>query len=134
MSGRKHSGASIVLCSVFVCGIVLAIPARADDEIDGVIAANGKVQYEHYCTSCHGQGGGPGAKAKTDLRTYVARHGGKFPASDWLAIIAESRPASPHAPVWDRIKRDQSNANASVAARGVVGQIARYINSIQSAQ
>lgn len=131
MDGRNQTRASLVL-SIVACGIGLAIPVQADDEIDRVIAASGKVRYEKYCTSCHGQGGAPGSKAKSDLRTYVARHGGKFPAADWLAIIADARPGSTHTPVWERIKRDQGGTNADVAARGIVGQIARYINSIQS--
>jgi hypothetical protein len=134
MDGWRRTGAWITLCLVFVCQIAVAMPAGADDEIDGIIAANGKVQYEKYCTSCHGQGGAPGPKAKSDLRTYVARHGGKFPAADWLAIIADTRPASPHTAVWERIKKTQGGTGTKieVAARGVVGEIARYIQSIQS--
>ena len=90
------------------------------------------MRYEKYCTSCHGQAEAPGKKPKSDLRTYVARHGGKFPAADWLAIIADAHPGNTHASVWERIKRDQGGKDPSVAARGIVGQIPRYINSIQS--
>jgi hypothetical protein len=28
-------------------------------------------------------------KERVNLRTYVQRHGGKFPANDWLAVIAD---------------------------------------------
>jgi mono/diheme cytochrome c family protein len=128
-----HTRAWIV--TLAACGIGLASPVRAEDEIDRVLAENGKARYEQYCTSCHGVGGAPGATAKTDLRTYVARHGGKFPAADWLAIIADARPGSVHTDVWDRVKREQgssTSSSADVGARGIVGQIARYVNSIQS--
>jgi mono/diheme cytochrome c family protein len=113
-------------------GIGLATPAQADDEVDRVLAESGKARYEQYCTSCHGQGGAPGSKAKSDLRTYVSRHGGKFPAADWLAVIMDTRPASIHTEVWDQIRKSQGGTNADVAARGIVGQIARYVMSIQA--
>jgi hypothetical protein len=131
MDRRSHTRAWIVL-AVAACGISVAIPVRADDEIDRVLVEGGKMKYEQYCTSCHGQGGAPGSSAKIDLRTYVSRHGGKFPAADWLAIIADTRPGSVHTEVWDRVRKDQGTTNADVAARGIVGQVARYVNSIQS--
>jgi len=131
MDRWKYTGAWIVL-SIVGAGLGVAISAGADDEIDHVLAAGGKVRYEQYCTSCHGPGGAPGTKAKSDLRTYVARHGGKFPAADWLAIIADARPGSPHTKVWERIRKDQLGTTSDAAARGTVGQIARYVISIQS--
>lgn len=131
MDGRNHTRAWSVLFIV-ACGIAIAMPIQANDELDQVLAEGGKRHYEHYCTSCHGQGGAPGEKAKGDLRTYVARHGGKFPVSDWIAIIADVRPASVHAAVWDQMRKDQVGTNADVAARGMVAEIARYVQSIQS--
>jgi len=128
MDGWKRIGSRVAL-AIVACGVV-ATPVRADD-IDRVLEEGGKARYQQYCTACHGPDGAPG-KAKADLRTYVARHGGKFPAADWLAIIADTRPASPHAPVWEQIRKDQLNTSGDVAARGVVGQIARYVMSIQS--
>jgi hypothetical protein len=130
---RGNPRAPILLSlSLIACGVSLAAPAWADDEIEHVLAESGKVRYAQYCTPCHGGGGAPG-KAAVDLRTYVARHGGKFPAADWLSIIADTRPGSVHADVWERIRRDQTgSADESVVARGIVGQIARYVNSIQS--
>jgi mono/diheme cytochrome c family protein len=67
----------------------------AADEIDDALSTAGKVWYEKYCMPCHGQGGAPGdavyraTKERVNLRTYVQRHGGKFPANDWLAVIAD---------------------------------------------
>jgi mono/diheme cytochrome c family protein len=63
--------------------------------IDDALSTAGKVWYEKYCMPCHGQGGAPGdavyraTKERVNLRTYVQRHGGKFPANDWLAVIAD---------------------------------------------
>ena len=121
-----------MLLPLIAWGVGSSLPVWADDEIDRALAEGGKVRYVQYCTPCHGEGGAPG-KAAVDLRTYVSRHGDKFPAADWLAILAGARPGSVHADVWERIRRDQSGgADASAVARGTVGQIARYVNSLQS--
>jgi pyruvate/2-oxoglutarate dehydrogenase complex dihydrolipoamide acyltransferase (E2) component len=109
--------------------------ALAADEIDDALSGAGKVWYDKYCTPCHGPGGAVSRATKqpVDLRTYVARHGGKFPAADLLAVIADTRPASVHSAVWERIQKGQTGAVVNeAAARGVVGLIARYIVSIQA--
>jgi hypothetical protein len=63
----------------------------------------------------------------------VKGHGGKFPAADWLAVIADTRPASVHSRVWETIKQAQAGmVQNDAAARGVVGSIARYVMSIQT--
>jgi mono/diheme cytochrome c family protein len=129
--------------SLQLVAIALAVgivgEARAADDIDEALSSAGKVWYDKYCMPCHGPGGAPGTavasatKQPIDLRTYVKRHGGKFPAADWLAVIADTRPASVHAAVWDTIKQAQVGAlQNDAAARGVVSAIARYVNSIQT--
>ena len=123
-----------IAVAVGMCGKV-----SAADEVDEALSRAGKVWYDKYCAPCHGPGGAPGnavasaTKRPVDLRTYVKGHGGKFPAADWLAIIADTRPASVHAPVWDTIKQAQAGAlEGDAAARGIVSAIARYVNSIQT--
>jgi hypothetical protein len=112
--------------------------ALGADQLDEAMTNAGKVWYDRYCTPCHGPGGAPGTaisratKQPVDLRTYVQSHGGKFPAADWLAVIADTRPASLHASVWNAIKKSQGGrVQEEAAARGVVGSIALYIISIQ---
>lgn len=114
-------------------------PVLAADPIDDALHGAGKIWYERYCTPCHGTDGAPGeavardTKQPVDLRTYVQRHGGRFPAADWLAIVADARPGSVHAPVWESIRRSQvGTVQADVAARGVLGSIARYVRAIQT--
>src|SRR5262245_49958742 len=126
----------VVLAIALVVGVAGRVLAA--DDIDGALNSAGKVWYDKYCTPCHGAGGAPGSavasatKKPVDLRGYVKAHGGKFPAADWLAILADSRPQSPHADVWRTIQKDQIGAGQEAAARGVVGSIARYIRSIQA--
>jgi mono/diheme cytochrome c family protein len=131
MDRGKRTCAWILVAGV-AGAFAVALPARAADDLESVLIAGGKVHYEQYCTTCHGAGGAPGPTAKTDLRNYVARHGGKFPVSDWIAIITDARPGSVHTDVWQQIKRDQGTSNADVAARAVVGEIARYVRSVQA--
>ena len=129
--------------SLGLLGLAIALAtgtrARAEDQIDQSLSEAGKVHYDRYCTPCHGAGGAPGkavfssTKQPVDLRTYVQRHGGTFPAADWLAVLADARPGGPHAAVWRSIRQAQSGTTgSSAAARGIVGQIARYVMSIQA--
>jgi mono/diheme cytochrome c family protein len=110
----------------------------AADELEEALSNAGKVWYGRYCTPCHGPDGAPGdavskaTKQPVDLRTYVRDHGGKFPAADWLAVIADARPASVHANVWKRIRQAQTGTGSEAAARGVVGSIAHYVVSFQT--
>jgi len=129
---------SRLVAGVISLTVVAGGRAFAANEIDQVLSSAGKVWYDKYCTPCHGPGGAPGdavsstTKKPVDLRTYVARYGGKFPAARWLQIIAGSRPGNVHTKVWETIKADQPNTVANDAtARGAVGSIARYVMSIQ---
>src|SRR5512135_345531 len=94
---------SRVVVLVIALGGVWFVPncaKAADDELQKARSEAGRVWYERYCTPCHGEGGAPGSaaypqtKEPVDLRTYVQRHGGKFPAGEWIAIVAGS-PRSP---------------------------------------
>ncbi len=75
---------------------------------------------------------GPPRSASTSA-PYVQRHGGKFPANDWLAVIADIRAGGVHAKVWRTIKAAQPGvAGKDAGARGVLGSIARYVMSVQT--
>jgi mono/diheme cytochrome c family protein len=128
--------ATLTLALLATLGTGARVPAA--DEIDAAVSAAGKVWYEKYCMPCHGPGGAPGeavsraTKEPVDLRTYVAGHGGTFPANDWLAVTADIRPGGVHAKVWRTIEAAQPGvAGKEAAARGVLGSIARYIMSVQ---
>ena len=134
----------VVGSSLRVATLVMAIAlcmgtrAFADDEVDDAVSGSGKVWYQRYCVPCHGVGGAPGSARfrasgePVDLRTYVQRHGGRFPAHDWLAVIQDARPGSVHAQVWRNIRRGQAGTTSQTpAARGVLGSIARYVASVQ---
>ena len=125
---------------VLVAGVpVASAKSTAEDAIDQAHVAAGRVWYVTYCKPCHGPGGGPGSALyrgtdKTvDLRRYVARNNGIFPAHEWIAVVEHVDLTSPHADVWERIRRAQAGASEQgPAARGVVALVADYIISIQT--
>jgi mono/diheme cytochrome c family protein len=120
------------LSAAAIAVLTAAVPsAEAENPIDEAQIAAGRAWYDKYCTPCHGPGGGPGDTA-VDLRSYVARHGGKFPASQWIAVVTDANPRSPHSDVWQRIRDAQAGMTMQTAvAHGVVAQIAQYIMSVQ---
>jgi len=130
------------LFSLMTVLIAAAVPSRvmsADNQLQQAHAAAGKVWYEKYCTSCHGQAGGPGSAVyrgsdrPVDLRTYVKRNNGIFPAVEWMAIIEHVDLSAPHAAVWEKIRTDQEGtAGQGAVARGIVASIADYIISVQT--
>jgi mono/diheme cytochrome c family protein len=121
-------------------GWVVPNRARAEDELQKARTEAGHIWYDKYCTPCHGKGGAPGSaaypktKEPVDLRTYVQRHGGKFPAGEWIAIVAGSPQSPVHSEVWEKIRRQHqtSTASGSAEARGIVASIAEYVISVQT--
>ena len=113
---------------------------QAEDELQKAHSEAGQIWYEKYCTPCHGKGGAPGSavypdsKQLVDLRTYVQRHGGKFPAAEWIAIVAGSPRSPVHSEVWEKIRRQhQTSVPSGIAeARGIVASIAEYVISLQT--
>lgn len=131
-----------VMALVVALGGGWALPhsTRADDELQKARSEAGRVWYDQYCRPCHGPGGAPGtavypdSKEPVDLRTYVQRHGGKFPAGEWIAIVAGSPRSPVHGEVWEKIRwQHQTSApSGAVEARGIVASIADYVISVQT--
>jgi len=121
-------------------GWVVPNRARAEDELQKARSEAGHIWYDKYCTPCHGKGGAPGSavypktKEPVDLRTYVQRNGGKFPAGEWIAIVAGSPRSPVHSEAWEEIRRKHqtSGPSGNAEARGIVVSIAEYVISVQS--
>ena len=148
MHERSHRARMTGLgCRLFVAAIgvlmaggpVASAKSAAENVIDQAHVAAGRVWYEKYCTPCHGPGGGPGSAVyrvgdkPVDLRRYVARNNGIFPANDWIAVVEHVDLRSPHADAWERIRTAQAGTSPQgAAARGIVALIADYIISVQT--
>jgi len=134
----KHP-AHLVVAAGAALLLALAPGAEAEDSLGEAQAAAGRAWYDKYCTQCHGPGGAPGSAVypdtneKVDLRRYVARHGGRFPAGEWIAVVEQTEARAPHAEVWREILEAQPQTMARrPVARGVVVLIAEYIKSVQT--
>lgn len=114
-------------------------PVLGADDFEAVHAEAGRHWYDKYCTPCHGAAGAPGSavypdtKKPVDLRDYVQRHGGKFPAAQWISVVTTDNPMQVHTKVWQQIRDAQGGtAYAGPAGRAIVASIASYVRSIQS--
>ena len=119
---------------------IAAAPAARTDKRDGHRSPHNWWRKEpfKYCTPCHGPAGAPGTavyadtRKPVDLRNYVQRNGGKFPAARWIAVVTTDNPTQLHTEVWYRIRDAQGGAAfADAGGRAVVASIASYIRSIQ---
>lgn len=138
--GRRRCAIGVIVtAAALIGGCVHPRCAKAQDSPSST-PGSGRVWYEKYCTPCHGVGGAPGSavfvksKEPVDLRTYVQRHGGKFPAADWLMVVFAQPLNNPHTEVWGRIRGEEQGGGTSsdAAARAKVRWIADYIVSIQA--
>ncbi len=141
LSRRQHVFYGVIAIAAMVIGSGIDPSHSAAQDQPPSTAGDGRISYDKYCTPCHGPAGAPGtatfakSKAPVDLRTYVQRHGGKFPAGDWLSVVFAETPHNPHTALWQRLRHDEvGSGGTEAAARGKVRAIADYIVSIQVAQ
>jgi mono/diheme cytochrome c family protein len=130
------AGGAVAVAIALIAGLPDGV--RAADELEKVQAEAGRQWYDKYCTPCHGAAGAPGtatfadSKKPVDLRDYVARNGGRFPAERWISVVTTENPGLVHTDVWRRIRDAQGTSISSdVAGRAVVVSIAYYVRSIQ---
>ena len=129
------------LAVVLIVGCLTPLRSYAGDEVQDARVQKGKLWYDKYCTPCHGAGGSPGSavfagtKKRIDLRTSEQRNGGKFPSVRWWDLVFSSQPRGVHAEAWERIRNDQTETvevERDITAHGVVANMERYVESIQS--
>ena len=132
----RTRGAAVVLAIALMAAVPHLIFAA--DDIDTIQADVGRQWYERYCTPCHGVSGAPGSakyagtEKPVDLRDYVTRNAGRFPAERWISVVTTDNPLLVHTDVWHEIRDSQRGRIASdAAARGIVASIAGYVRSIQ---
>jgi mono/diheme cytochrome c family protein len=129
------SGGRVAFAIALIAG--LSHRVRAEDDFEKIHAEAGREWYDKYCTPCHGVAGAPGSavyadtKKPVDLRDYVKRNGGKFPAARWISVVTTDNPSLVHTDVWNRIRDSQGTSNSNVAGRAIVASIASYVRSIQ---
>jgi mono/diheme cytochrome c family protein len=130
------AGGAVALAIALIAGPAESV--RAADELEKIQAEAGRQWYDKYCTPCHGAAGAPGSatfadgKKPVDLRDYVARNGGRFPAERWISVVTTENPTLVHTAAWKTIRDSQGTSISSDAAgSAVVVSIAYYVQSIQ---
>ena len=97
---RASAGGAVALVIALIAGLPDGV--RAADEFEKIQAEAGRQWYDEYCTPCHGAAGAPGSamypntKKSVDLRDYVARNGGRFPAERWINVVTTDNPTLVH--------------------------------------
>ena len=141
MSRMSAPIGGMALVAALAGGWVVPHCARAEDELQKARGEAGRVWYDQYCRTCHGPDGTPGTavypdnQQPVDLRVYVQRHGGKFPAGDWLTVVFGPQPGrTHHTAVWQAIRSQHQMPNPAgdAVARGIVASIADYVISVQT--
>lgn len=142
----------IAIAAVLVAG-VSPLPALAQEQAEnkGFMAAVGRVTFQRYCASCHGEkadGTGPVAKMlkipPTDLRQLSIENDGVFPAERVLATIDGREEVRGHGnrdmPVWGEVFQTALVANPATPeeegeerARRKTRELMYYLETIQLA-
>lgn len=98
--------------------------AQDEGENKGLMASNGRLTFNRYCASCHGDkadGTGPVAQMlkipPTDLRMITIQNDGEFPAERVAAVIDGRQDVKSHGsrdmPVWGEVFQTILVANSS---------------------
>jgi len=141
MVRTRWSGVLRVLAVVSVA----AVPAFAtpDGAERSVLAEAGRIEYLHYCASCHGslgRGDGPVGlmlrRRPADLTKIAAQRGAAFPAGEIAAYIDGRTSVTAHGtremPVWGtRLGEGIQPDTAEEVTRGRIAFLVEYLKTIQ---
>lgn len=128
--------------AVFVCLSlsVFAGSAAAQSYVD----YSGRQLFQHFCSSCHGDGGSGDGPVAASFRTLIPdltelkrRSGGKFPEDRVRRIIDGRQAFSAHGsremPVWGQEFWVEQGADATAQEQTgkMVDRLVEYLHSIQ---
>ena len=140
----------LVIAALFIA-LVLLFPSNAFAQTENrglkvvpvthTQPTSGKQMFDNYCAACHGNDGkgrGPAVEflkaAPPDLTTMAKRNKGKFPATDFAAVLHFGTGSRAHGtldmPLWGDVFRSRGG-NGVAAIR--VNNLAAYVESIQEA-
>ena len=118
-----------------------ATSLQAQDQTEIRAVAKGRISYNRYCRSCHGEWGkGDGAVAKVlkvppaDLTRVAQRNGGEFPFDDVFKTIDGRKGVQGHGlrdmPIWGNVfQESEETTDEQVIEK--VAQLAYFVKSIQ---
>lgn len=139
------------IAAVALTAAVASLPAQdeAPAENKGFMAAKGRVTFQRYCASCHGdkaEGNGPVARMlkvpPSDLRVLAEGNDGVYPADRVAAFIDGREETAAHGrrdmPVWGEVFQTSLIANPAVPeedgqarADRKVRELVLYVETLQ---
>ena len=130
----------VAALSLIATGVVLA---QGEDAQESKRVARGKVSYNTFCRSCHGElGRGDGSVAETlevppaDLTLIARRNGGEFPRRAVTRTIDGRKEVRGHGsremPVWGRSFQDPGrDARQETDVLRRIDDLVAYLDSLQ---
>ena len=120
---------------------IAAAGLEAQDDVEKRAVAKGRISYNRYCKSCHGQwgqGDGPVAGVlkvpPADLTAIAQRNGGEFPFDEVFKTIDGRKEVAGHGlrdmPIWGKVfQESEETTDEQVIEK--VAQLAYFVKSIQ---
>ena len=120
---------------------IAATGLQAQDKAEIRAVAKGRISYNRYCRSCHGEWGkGDGAVADVlkvppaDLTRVAQRNGGEFPFDEVFKTIDGRKGVAGHGlrdmPIWGNVfKESEETSDEQVIEK--VAQLTYFVKSIQ---
>ncbi len=133
--------ASGTLLSLLALLPLLASPAQAGDPREIVRVSKGRVSYNLFCKSCHGEWGkGDGSVAEflkvqpADLTRINARNDGEFPFDKTYKSIdgREVRAHGSDMPIWGNAFQEVEETDDELIIKEKVIELVYYLKSIQA--
>ncbi len=125
----------------FISFLLLIVACNAPDNSRATQAKKGKVLFDKYCLSCHGQhGDGPVAsslKEKPADLTLIMKHRktSQFPIAEIARYIDGRATIKSHGPrempIWGEELMNKEQLKNNSELKGKLGEIVAYIMSIQ---
>ncbi|MCP4202180.1 MAG: cytochrome c [bacterium] len=143
----------VILTVAAIVTAISTLPALGEQEVEnkGFMAAKGRVTFNRYCASCHGEkadGTGPVARmlkvAPKDLRMLTIENDGEYPGEELAEYVDGRKEVRAHGsrdmPVWGEVF--QTSLVASPASPDEAGEdraarkireLVLYVETIQQA-
>lgn len=137
----KNKSTSIINLFGIILVLLFISACNQPDNSRVTQAKNGKLLYDNYCVSCHGQDGGGDGVAKLDAKAadltmiMKSRKAKQFPIGQIARYIDGRSTVKSHGtremPIWgtELMEKEQLQTNAEL--KGKLGEIIAYLMSIQ---
>jgi hypothetical protein len=140
-SSRVRALLNALLFALVILGAAFPALAQEDGGADPMVITKGRISYQLYCRSCHGnqaKGDGSAADILTvpppDLTTISARNGGEFPAEEVHRTIDGRKAVKGHGrdmPFWGDAFKLTEETEDEEAIKAKIHALVEFLRSLQ---